>query len=499
MEWYKESREQRDVFIADYVKLYVEVVVPAIRAADADGRPVVDTSPSNGLISGGQNTAGKGREASKGREAGTAAGNEMSRAHSGGDGVARPDLSPYVKRWGVTSAKRVGSNAGSFGDIHYYNYQADCEDASSYPLARFVSEHGFQAFPAFDVYKHVTSPEDWSRESRIVKLRMRHPDGDAQALAMMQRHFRVPPANATAGGSAEEGGSAAVGGGQAEQQELFATYLWLTQLQQARCYETAFAQWRRQRSAPANTMGILYWQLNAIWQGPDWSTIEYDGRLRLSHHFVKRVFADVLISTTSEEAGEGAVVDSAEEASRLMRVHVSNDHTSHGIEGTLRIRLYLWADAPARPVAEVTARVSVGPACTKAVWVGYPRLGQTGVPPSEAFVRLELQAAGDETLLASADHWLVQWKEAVLPRAAVRIVSVKKTSDRGALITVGSNRSAAFVSVECASVVGAFSDAGFALLAGETRDLSFLARGAHFELGAFVSGLRARSLRDTYV
>lgn len=108
----------------------LQVVVPAIRAADADGRPVVDTSPSNGLISGGQIAAGKGKQA--GKQAGKEVGKEVGKAL--GAAWTPPDLSPYVKRWGVTSAKRAGSNAGSFGDIHYYNYQADCEDYSTYPL-----------------------------------------------------------------------------------------------------------------------------------------------------------------------------------------------------------------------------------------------------------------------------------------------------------------------------------------------------------------------------
>ena len=145
--WYAESRHNRDLYLADYVKLYVDTVVPAVRAADVDRRPIVDTSPSNGIVS-----------------------NE-----------------PYVKRWLPTSSKRSGSPAGSFGDIHYYvrprakpdaaaharpvvagrsaasrallparcllytftrshalpqNYEADCEDSSTYPLARYVSEHG---------------------------------------------------------------------------------------------------------------------------------------------------------------------------------------------------------------------------------------------------------------------------------------------------------------------------------------------------------------------
>ena len=100
--------------------------------------------------------------------------------------------SPYVKRWGNVSPKSDPA-AGSYGDVHYYNYQADCEDASTYPSTRFVSEHGFQSFPSFDVYRTVTAPADWSREAPLMEYRMRHPDGNAQALAQMERHFRVPP------------------------------------------------------------------------------------------------------------------------------------------------------------------------------------------------------------------------------------------------------------------------------------------------------------------
>ena len=132
--------------------------------------------------------------------------------------------------------------------MHYYNYAADCEDPTTYPASRFVSEHGFQAFPSFDVYREVLAPQDWSRESSMIHHRMRHPDGDAQALAMMRRHYRVPPANASAEAARADPGA---------QQRLFDDFLFLTQVQQARCYETAFAKWRRDRSAAAQTMGIL--------------------------------------------------------------------------------------------------------------------------------------------------------------------------------------------------------------------------------------------------
>jgi hypothetical protein len=39
------------------------------------------------------------------------------------------------------------------------------------------------------------------------------------------------------------------------------------QVVQSRCYEAATAYWRRIKTDPdANTMGVLYWQLNDIWQ-----------------------------------------------------------------------------------------------------------------------------------------------------------------------------------------------------------------------------------------
>jgi hypothetical protein len=43
-----------------------------------------------------------------------------------------------------------------YGDVHYYNYQADCWDVTKYPGSRFTSEYGVQSFPSFITLESVS-------------------------------------------------------------------------------------------------------------------------------------------------------------------------------------------------------------------------------------------------------------------------------------------------------------------------------------------------------
>lgn len=77
--------------------------------------PYLDSSPSNGMISG----------------------------------------KPFIKRWGFASDDK-------FGDQHYYNYKADCLQWGSFPQTKFASEFGWQSYPSWHTYKAATAPKDWS-------------------------------------------------------------------------------------------------------------------------------------------------------------------------------------------------------------------------------------------------------------------------------------------------------------------------------------------------
>ncbi|XP_029586871.1 beta-mannosidase [Salmo trutta] len=74
--------------------------------------------------------------------------------------------------------------------------------------------------------------------------------------------------------------------------------LYITQVMQAQCVKVQTEFYRRSQSevieGKGHTMGALYWQLNDIWQGPSWSSIEFGGKWKMLHYFAKDFFSPVL-------------------------------------------------------------------------------------------------------------------------------------------------------------------------------------------------------------
>ncbi|KAL6763781.1 glycoside hydrolase superfamily [Haematococcus lacustris] len=217
LDWFAVSdvRATRPLYASDMTALFSTALRQAIAALDP-GRPYLDTSPTNGLYS----------------------------------------QDPYIKRWGNVSDPR-------YGDVHYYNYWADCLDTGHYPTAKFVSEHGWQSAPSWHALKPYTQQQDWGVTTEGMRFRQRSPDGETKLNAQLARNFRLP----RSWGNASQ-----------PQQQLprLRSWMYLTQVQQALCYTTAFSNWRQLQTHPqALTMGILYWQLNDIWPGYSWSSLDY--------------------------------------------------------------------------------------------------------------------------------------------------------------------------------------------------------------------------------
>jgi beta-mannosidase len=413
-----------EVYLADYVKLYIDTGMTALRAVDPDVA-FVDSSPSNGVIS----------------------------------------TEPYTKRWGdVNDVLR--------GDVHYYNYDADCEDFTTYPRAHFVSEHGFQSFPSFLAYQPFLSKSDWSRNSTELLRRQRHPEGQEQMLKMLERHFRLPPEHAD---------------GEPAQRKVFDDFLYLTQVQQSRCYETAIAHWRRLRADPSvKTMGVLYWQLNDIWPGPSWSTIERSGAWRLTHSAVQRSYDPLLPSLLVDKG--------------TIRSFLTSDLASP-VRATLRVALHRWGvQQRSQGVHILSCSVLVESAgtgeCASADLS--TAMASAGCGSADCFVSLEGTALVDGVPKSlSAQAFLTPLKDANLPIASLQVGSPTKLGAKRASVTVTTNATAVYVALESATVIGRFVPNAFMLFPGDQVLVDFVAREA-FDIDRWHAGLKIRSLRDTY-
>ena len=78
----------------------------------------------------------------------------------------------------------------------------------------------------------------------------------------------------------------------------FEEFLYLVEIYQARSLRVETEHYLRHTSAvdPATgygmTRGALYWQLNNVWPGASWSSTEYGGGWKMSHHFVEETFRE---------------------------------------------------------------------------------------------------------------------------------------------------------------------------------------------------------------
>ena len=174
-----------------------------------------------------------------------------------------PLNSPQV--WLQTSPSNAGfvepfegnPNGPEYGDIHYYNYPADCMDPSTYPEnPKMVTEFGWQSWPLISSFD-VESIED---RQQFFEHRQHHENGNQQMNDQIKKTF--PNLN-------------------------FQTYsnnwLYLTQVQQALCMKSMIETFRQE------TNGVMYWQFNDIWPGASWSGLDYFGKYKALMYSVERM------------------------------------------------------------------------------------------------------------------------------------------------------------------------------------------------------------------
>uniref|UniRef100_A0A671SDL9 Beta-mannosidase n=1 Tax=Sinocyclocheilus anshuiensis TaxID=1608454 RepID=A0A671SDL9_9TELE len=200
-----------------------------------------------------------------------------------------------------------------YGDTHYYSYYKDCWDWTAFPRTRFASEYGFQSWPSLSTLSKVSVSSDWDFSSNFSAHRQHHEDGNQQMLKQAELHYILP--NST------------------DPVQKYRDTIYITQVMQAQCVKIQTEFYRRSRSdiveGKGHTMGTLYWQLNDIWQGPSWSSVEFGGKWKMLHYWATDFYAPIL-SAGVEDKGD------------LLIYGVSDSHSEkHNVKA--KVKLHSWS------------------------------------------------------------------------------------------------------------------------------------------------------------
>jgi beta-mannosidase len=231
------------------------------------------------------------------------------------------------------------SSGGSFdnpddpnrGDVHFWEVWHGGQPFTAYRdfCFRYVSEFGFQSFPDMKTIRSFTLSEDRNIFSRVMEMHQRNEGANGRILNYLSKTFLYPG--------------------------NFETLVYASQLLQGEAIKYGVEHWRRNRG---RCMGAVYWQLNDIWPGASWASIDYFGRWKALHYFSKRFFAPLMLSC--EESGEGSwrtsvVMEPNGPVPTLGKLSVANE-TRAAVEGVV-----VWSlrDANSQSIEEGECKVRV--------------------------------------------------------------------------------------------------------------------------------------------
>ncbi|WP_093534503.1 glycoside hydrolase family 2 TIM barrel-domain containing protein [Stenotrophomonas rhizophila] len=169
------------------------------------------------------------------------------------------------------------ANDSTRGDKHYWQVWGNPAlpvQAYLRETPRFMSEYGLQAWPVLRTLDGIIPAGERKVDSATVKAHQKFMagEGNQRLLQYVEREFGTP--------------------------RDFADFVYLSQVMQAEGIELAALHHRASRPY---TMGSLYWQLNDVWPGASWSSIDYAGRWKALHFHAKRFFADHAVAALRDE------------------------------------------------------------------------------------------------------------------------------------------------------------------------------------------------------
>ncbi|CAD5221206.1 unnamed protein product [Bursaphelenchus xylophilus] len=175
-------------------------------------------------------------------------------------------------------------NSDFFGDIHFYNELTNLWKPYNLPTPRCATEFGVPSFPLSTTMKKYVEESEYTYFSKSMMARNRHFLGLFTLPLMVANHFTF------------------------DVSDSLGSFSFLSQIHQAITLKTQIEHYRSQRSVlerngKGKTMCALYWQLNDVWSGITWSTLDFDQRWKVAHYYVKKAFDEVIVSMYIDKDG----------------------------------------------------------------------------------------------------------------------------------------------------------------------------------------------------
>jgi beta-mannosidase len=310
-----------------------------------------------------------------------------------------------------------------FGDVPF--------SAFAEKIPRFVSEFGLQAFPEMKTIKAFANDSDMSYRSPIMEHRQRSAmpwmgenfNGNEMMKTYISRYYKVP--------------------------EKFEDFVFLSQVMQAEGVKFAV---ETHRGNMPRCMGTMYWQINDCWPTMSWASVDYFGRWKALHYFVKK----------SYQAVYPIIVRDKEQ----ILVKVANDKL---LSEKLTLVATLYDFVGNKKWSKQVEMASV-PNSSK-VYLAIPEKELLEKGAANQTVLVVEVKAGNE-LIADNMFYFKDVKELLLEKPVVT-KSIKQLSAQEFEITLSTDKLAKNVALFTSKIEGKFSDNYFDILPGKNYSIKF--------------------------
>ncbi|MFK2903083.1 glycoside hydrolase family 2 protein [Dyella ginsengisoli] len=331
-------------------------------------------------------------------------------------------LDPEVPYWpgSPESEGDAPANSPDSGDAHVWDVWGGSAPVEDYlkTTPRFQSEFGLQSLPVMATIRRFAAPQDLAIDSPVMRAHQKfdHGNGNQRLLLYVRRGYGEP--------------------------KDFAAFAYLSQVMQADGIELAVDHLR---SARPRSMGALYWQLNDVWPGASWSSIDVHGRWKALQFRARQFYAPVRVVPLRRDGRTSVflVSDRATPLAAQLRTRVI------GMDGTV--------------VSDTTRAVTLPPLASVHVDNLADAALLRGADPHRTLAVFELIADG-RTI---SRHLLYFDRAAALTLPAPDIRATLRRNANGLALDLVATRFARAVWIDFGDRDATLSDNGIDLLPGE--------------------------------